>query len=62
MDTANKRVHCVPRYTINLDLDPSERWNQVVDDYKGLLASRSVQDLLDRVLHLDFLRFSLSEY
>lgn len=25
----------VPRYIINLDLPPEERWNQVVDDYKG---------------------------
>ena len=24
-----------PRYIVDLDLPPDERWNQVVDDYKG---------------------------
>lgn len=35
---ANRAHHvrrCVPRYIIDLDLPPEERWNQVVDDYKG---------------------------
>lgn len=25
----------VPRYIIDLDLPPEQRWNQVIDDYKG---------------------------
>jgi hypothetical protein len=29
-------VQCVPRYIIDLDLPPQQRWNQVVDDYKGM--------------------------
>ena len=28
-------IATVPRYVIDLDKDPKERWNQVVDNYKG---------------------------
>lgn len=33
-DSGTKVFKCVPRYIIDLDLPPSQRWNQVVDDYK----------------------------
>lgn len=26
----------VPRYKVDLDLPVDERWNQIVDDYKGM--------------------------
>ena len=27
----------VPRHTVNLDLPPTERWNNVLDDYKQVV-------------------------
>lgn len=36
MATNIKTIHTVPRYIIDLDLPPEERWNQIVDDYKGI--------------------------
>jgi hypothetical protein len=31
---ANTFIATVPRYRVDLDLPPDERWNQIVDDYK----------------------------
>lgn len=47
---ATKKAHhvrkCVPRYIIDLDLPPEERWNQVVDDYKGTRGAITVWKFL----------------
>ncbi len=32
-------IATVPRYRVDLDLPPDERWNQIVDDYKRTGAS-----------------------
>jgi hypothetical protein len=41
-----KVISSVPRYVVNLDEKPSQRWNHIVDAYKGLcLHDVHVEDI-----------------
>lgn len=34
-----KNIASVPRYVIDLDQPPETRWNQLADDYKGIIMA-----------------------
>lgn len=52
----------VPKYVVNLDLEPEHRWNNIIDDYKNKF--NDILDIIDNMLgyYTSYIVLSLIEY
>ena len=57
-----KILSTVPKYVVNLNLPPEERWNDVIDDYRGKFDD--ILDIVDQILgpYLGYGVLSIVEY